>query len=89
MIETLYTHHRISCGYEIEPHTSVIDTDNVLDTAEVSDEPGGPWAETWCDTTTDFTWCIRVFLSAKNESVTEAQENLLQLKMEEVVGTTL
>jgi hypothetical protein len=88
MIEKLFAHDSISGGYKTEPHDSVIDTDTVLTAAEVSVKQGGPWAETWLDMT-DFTWCIRVLLRAKNESVTEAQEKILQLKMEEVVGTTL
>jgi len=88
MGKELFTHDIFADGLETEPHYSVIDSDSVLDAAKTSTQPCGPLAEVWLDMKT-FTWVVHVFLRDFEAEVTEEQEKVMQLKLEEVVGSCL
>jgi len=86
MIETLYTHYSMTGGLEKEPPKTLADSDTILDKAEVSDNPGGPWVEVWQDET-DHKWCVRVFLRDTNEFPTAEQNELLDFKLQKVIAS--
>jgi hypothetical protein len=88
VIETLYTHHSLTGSLKKEPSRTLVDSDAVLDKAEVSDNPGGPWVDVWQDEA-DQTWCVRVFLRDTNEFPTAEQNELLDYKLQEVVRSIL
>ena len=88
MTAVIFTHHVVGCGYETEPLNEFFASDNVLDAAETSNEPCGPFAEKWYEID-DNTWCIRVFLRATNEFPTEEQDAVLQTMFEEIIGSFL
>jgi hypothetical protein len=87
-MQTIYTHHMVGCGYEREPLDEFFASHSVLDAAETSDEPCGPFAEKWFELE-DNTWCVRVFLRATNEFPTDEQDKILQTMFQEIIGSIL
>jgi hypothetical protein len=88
MTAVIFTHYVVGCGYESEPLNEFFASDSVVDAAETSDEPCGPFAEKWFELE-DNTWCVRVFLRATNEFPTEEQDAVLQTMFEEIIGSIL